>query len=61
MIYFYKIRSEIERYKAKPLDHEIYVMVTYKQCKGMDSARLNQFPKYDAFVFDTIGDTRHNH
>ena len=27
----------------------------------MTSVRLNKHPNYDAFLFDTVGDTRQNH
>ena len=26
-----------------------------------DCVRLNKYPKYDAFLFDTVGDTGQNH
>ena len=27
----------------------------------IDSVRLNKYPKYNAFIFDSVGDTRQNH
>ena len=58
MTSFYKIRS---KYKAKSLDHEIQVTVTSKWYEDIDSVRLNKYPKYDAFLFERVGDTRQNH
>ena len=52
---FYKIRSEIH---AESLDHKIQVTVTYKWYEVIDSVRLKKCPKYDVFLFDTVGDTR---
>ena len=43
------------------MDHEIFVIVNSKLYEVIDSFRLNEYPKYDAFIFDTVGDTRQNH
>ena len=55
---FHKIRPEIQ---GKSLDHETSDIVTCKLYVVIDSVRLNIYPKYNAFLFDRVGDTKQNH
>ena len=45
---------------AKSLDYEKKVTAIYKTYEFINSVRLNKYPKYDAFLFDRVGDTRQN-
>ena len=49
------------RYKAKSLDHEIYVTMTYKKYEVIRSMKLNKYPKYDAYLLDRARDIRQNY
>ena len=49
------------KHKAKSLDYEMFVTVTYKNIRSPTVCELKKDPKYDAYLLDRDRDIRQNH
>lgn len=56
-----KSMTKCWRHKAKLLDHEIWVRLTWKLHEINHSVSLNQYLKYDQNPWNSVGNVQQNH
>ena len=56
MSFYYKVRETRQNlWTMKYRSEDLQIVCGHSPC------RLNKYPKYDAFLFETVGDIRQNH